>query len=140
MEISNFEQLIKSLVEQRAETARVKALHSDEVRKEEDIEAKIMEVLKEEGKDSYKSEFGTVSISHRTSFKIPGSPEEKKLFWDYLREKGVFENLITVNSNTLNSFCKTEREQAIEEGRGLEFNIPGIQPPVINEVLSLRKA
>lgn len=140
MEINDFELLVKSLVDQRAETARVKSLHSAEVKKEEDLELKILEVLKEEGKDSYKSEFGTVSISHRTSFKVPQSPEDRVLFFNYLKDKGVFDNLITVNSATLNSFCKVELEQAIEKGEALDFAIPGILPPTVGEIISFRKA
>lgn len=104
------------------------------------LEMTMLETLKGLGKDSYKSEIGTISIIHRTSFKTPKTPEEKAAFFDYLRAKNMFDALVSVNSQTLNSFCKAELETAIAEGRGLEFQIPGIGEPTVQEIIGFRKA
>ena len=73
---------------------------------------------------------------------LPATPEDKENFFSYLKEKGLFESLITVNSNTLNSFYMREWETVKEHGdpeEAMNFKIPGIQEPKLHEVISFRK-
>lgn len=140
MTIVEFEGICQSLRDQRAVVDQAKEAYELEVRKADDIEAKILECLEQMGRTNYKSKVGTVSITHRTSFKLPGSPEEKEAYFNYLREKDMYDSMISVNSSKHNSFCKAELELAEAEGRGLDFKIPGVAEPTINKTLSFRKA
>jgi predicted ribosome quality control (RQC) complex YloA/Tae2 family protein len=138
--VVQFEKLCEELTRQRAAYDDKAEELKEEGKKLQEMENKILMCLKELELDSYKSKHGTVSITHRTSFTVPKDPEAKAAFFEYLRDRGVYDSLVTVNSQTLNSFCKAELEAAIEEGRGLDFQIPGIGEHKVFESISFRKA
>lgn len=101
----------------------------------------IGQMLLDLGQDSFKTPLGTVSLRKRTSFKTPKDEESRNAFFGKLKDMGVFESMITVNSNTLNSFLKADYEQA--EARGddmVTYRFDGIEPPTISVTASLRKA
>ena len=55
--------------------------------------------------------------------------EDRGLFFAYLKEKGLFDDMITINSTTLNSFYKDEKIKA-KENEDISFldgGIPGIK-------------
>lgn len=139
MTIAEFEGILESLRLQRGKIDEAKEAYEAEVMKGDDIEKKILECLEQMGRTSYKGKVGTVSITHRTSFRLPASPEEKEAYFNYLRDKGMYDSMISVNSQKHNSFCKAEMEIAEAEGRGLDFKIPGVLEPTINKTLSFRK-
>lgn len=56
----------------------------------------------------------------------PATDEQKEAFNQYLKDKGIFDEMVSVHHQRLNSFYKSELEQAIEEGR--ELSIPGLEP------------
>lgn len=98
-------------------------------------------MLLELGQDSFRTPVGTMILTTRKSFKTPKDEESRNAFFGKLKELGLFEGMITVNSNTLNSFLKEEYAQA--EARGddmVTFKFPGIEPPTISVTASLRKA
>ena len=72
-------------------------------------------------------DFGKVVVDTKISVKVPKDPEKKQEFFNYLKEKGVFEPMATIHSATLNSFYNAELEVAREEGHA-DFNIPGLEP------------
>jgi hypothetical protein len=138
--VLDMEQLTEKIQAKRLEIDQAQDVVKELNKQLASLELTMMEKLHELGKDSYKSEVGTISIIHRTSFKTPKTPEEKAAFFDYLRAKNMFDALVSVNSQTLNSFCKAELETAIAEGRGLDFKIPGIGEPTVQEIIGFRKA
>jgi len=75
------------------------------------------------GKTSYKTDAGLFSYSVVENVKL--DPEGKEEFWNFLRERGLFEQMISVNSNTLNSFAK-EEFRAMEAAGELDPQIPGL--------------
>ena len=79
--------------------------------------------LQDLGKTSFKSPRGNFSFSVRETFKMPKSPEDRTLFFNYLKDKGVFEGLVSVNAATLNTWAKTE----IESSEELDMQIPGLE-------------
>ncbi len=83
-------------------------------------------------------DFGSAVAERRVreSVKVPHN-ENRELFFNYLKEKGIFESMVTVHSNTLNSWFKAEREIAVQEQRFL--NIPGLEAPVASNILAIRK-
>lgn len=138
--VARMEELSEKIQAKRLEVEAAQDVVKELNKQLASLEMTMLETLKGLGKDSYKSEIGTISIIHRTSFKTPKTPEEKAAFFDYLRAKNMFDALVSVNSQTLNSFCKAELETAIAEGRGLEFQIPGIGEPTVQEIIGFRKA
>ena len=88
--------------------------------------------------DSFKNEFGSFSKQARTSYKVPKTDEERRAFFEYLKEKGTYENMRTVNSMTLNAWAKQEFEAAALDG-DMDFRIPGLDEPTISEYISMRK-
>lgn len=134
--VEEFEALCKQLRDKRSEYEDAKRVASGINEEVVAIENKLAECLNSTDKDTYKSEYGTVSLTFRTSYKVPqgdGRPE----FFNYLKERGVFDHLITVNSQTLNAWSRKEIEAAKERGEILE--IPGLGEPTITPTISFRK-
>ena len=101
------------------------------------LESKMLDALEEADLMRFDAHDVMFLVSNKTSAKTPKSPEEKELFFNYLREQGVYEDMITVNSATLNSYVKTEEALATERGE-LDFQIPGIAIDYYKQ-LSVRK-
>lgn len=101
-------------------------------------EKEMLEMLNQSGLKNFKSPVGTVSISHRTSVKTPKTEEDRQAFFEYLKSKGLYDTMISVNSATLNSFYKAEFEEAKERGDD-DFEIPGIKEVTIDQNLSFRR-
>jgi hypothetical protein len=90
----------------------------------QEIEKDTAHFLENEGLERYVGKEGTFMWRHVSSYKVPKDTESRREFFDYLKEKGLYENLITVNSATLNAFARAEEE---EHGDELDFQIPGIE-------------
>ena len=88
--------------------------------------------------DSVKMFGFTFYVEERESVTTPKTLEDKKELFEYLKEQGLFEELVGVNSQTLNSFYKTQAKAALEEGI-LDFKLPGVPPPTVSKNLRLRK-
>ncbi len=95
----------------------------------------IIQILSDMGLPRYVSKKGIFSYKAESSWKVPKTNEERELFFTYLKEKGLFDQMISVNSASLNSWAKQE-EQAFE---GLDFQIPGLEKSGIRLTPSLRK-
>ena len=136
MEVTHVEDLVSRLAAKRQEIdiiARSKKVLDDELAT---LETQALEALKTMEKTSYSANSGTIFVQHRTSVKVP-QDAARAAFFEYLKVKGLFENMITVNSATLNSFYKTELVEAVDAGNA-DFEIPGLTPSIM-EVLSFRK-
>lgn len=92
--------------------------------KDESILQGILEHL---GRTKWVSEFGTIELRERKSVKIPRTPEDKKMLFEWLQTKGIFWEYVGVNSASLNSIYKTESEIAEQEGK--DFLLPGVGAP-----------
>lgn len=82
--------------------------------------------------------FGKLTVRKDFRVSMPKEPEAKEAFFGYLKEKGLFEDLATINHNTLNSFYKQEAQAAAEEGN-LGFVIPGLGEPKLSEIIVITK-
>lgn len=76
--------------------------------------------------DSYKGKAGSFSFRPVEGFRVPKDLETKKRFFTFLEEKGIFDELVSVNANTLNSWAQAEIEAAAERG-DFDFQIPGLE-------------
>lgn len=105
----------------------------------DEIETKFLGYLEEAELDSFDGAKGKVSIVNHFSVRVPQSVEEKKIFAKFLeKEKGVFWEMMSFNSRTINSFYKQEMEYAANEGN-TDFKIPGLGEPTHQKTLSFRR-
>lgn len=107
----------------------------------EEVDAKILAALKAAGKSKYYVDgLGTMGITQREIVTVPKTIEAKRKLFDYLREIGeeFFYSMLTVNSNTLNSWYNAKSEEAAEKGT-LGFLVPGVDQPTMRETLRFNK-
>lgn len=100
------------------------------------VENELLDMLDALGLKSFKSPLGSVETRRRESVKIPQGPAKDE-FFNYLKERGQFDALITVNSQTLNSWYKEESAEAIKNQKMLV--IPGLEAPTMMMSLALKK-
>lgn len=104
----------------------------------ERLKAEAMKIMKDSGKEKFFVEgMGTIYIHNRYSVTVPKEPSRRQEFFNYLKDKGVFEDIITVNHQTLNSYWKQEWETA---GSSPDFEIPGVGQPTLFQTVATRKA
>lgn len=140
--VANVEELAKKIQDKRAEK-EAKAAELAECNKElVELEQLAVRTLRELGKTSYKSEYGTITRTEKWRVNLPSTPEAREEFFAYLKEKGIFEKMITVNSNSLNAFYMQEWDASKDPNdpmASLDFRIPGIEEPKLYETMSFRK-
>lgn len=139
--VQSVEFLIKDIAEKRKDVEALKKTYSDANAELEELERKAIGMLKALGKSSFKGELGTITRVEKWRVNLPATDQDRENFFAYLRERGLFEKMITVNSNSLNSFYMQEWEQVKESDpmEALNFRIPGISEPKAHETLSFRK-
>ena len=136
--VREFQSLIDTTFKQRALVEDMEAAAAVESAKLEKLKKKCMAYLSQFGKSSEALPgIGTISVAKRLSVSHPKEPEAKAAFFEYLKNKGIFEDMVTVNSQTLNSWYRQEFELAKDEGRLVE--IPGVGEPNYVETLSMKK-
>lgn len=114
--------------------AKLKAINQET----DGVHAKILAHFDQTDKDKYVvKDVGTFYKDRRWSVKVPQGDERLK-FFDYLKQRDIFESMITVNSQTLNAFVKKEVEVQLEAGV-VDFKMPGIEEPKLTTTLRLRK-
>ncbi len=105
------------------------------------LQGQMLSILDRFGKSNYSvAGAGMLIKTERKSVSLPHSPEDKEAFYTYLKQRGIFEDIVSVNSMTLNAFWKREQEIAVEEERSIGFKIPGISEPKSSVTLSIRKS
>ncbi len=103
-----------------------------------EIEAQLIEALMDNQLKNYRAPEGLVSLVQKTSVKTPKTPEAREAFFGWLRERGLYDQLISVNSMTLNALYKEEFEAAALRG-DMDFKVPGLEEVTITPSISFRK-
>ena len=89
--------------------------------------------------DSFNAHGFTFYTQNKESVRIPKDEESKAAFFEWLKEQGLFDSMISVNSQTLNSLYRAKSEEALKEGV-LDFRIPGIDEPTTYKQLGMRRS
>ena len=124
--VSQLEAEIQEAFELRSKYEEAKNISNQEYEKLEAKQRRIMGMLEKLEMDSYKGKAGTFSYSLVESFKVPKDLEGREKFFAFLKERGVYDTMISVNSRTLNAFAKEELAAAENAGE-LDFQIPGLE-------------
>lgn len=104
----------------------------------EEAENDLLAALEKSEKDKWEINECKVSVTHRTSVKVPKELEQKRALFDYLREQGIFEELVNVNSQTLNAYYREQLEKKLEEG-DVTWTLPGVGEATTTKGLQVRK-
>lgn len=100
----------------------------------------MLEYMNEAKLTNFKTSSGTMILNRRFAVTVPKGPD-LEAFLSYLQDQkpDSYRALRTVNYQTLNGWYKEELDAAVERGE-LDFQIPGLHEPTVNEYLSVRKA
>jgi len=124
--VKDLERAIEIAFELKKQHAEEKAVASATYAALESQKQTVIGMLETLGKTSYKSDNGTFSYKEEYSYRVPKDLASRDLFFKHLRDKGIFEEMITVNSRTLNSWAKLEEIAAEKEGN-IDYQVPGIE-------------
>lgn len=103
------------------------------------LESKIIAVMDETEKEKiHVKGKGLIYTTDRFTVPTPKNLDDKKKFFKHLTERGIFFEMVSVNSQTLNTFYKSEMENAVARG-DVDFKLPGIGEPSHVRTLSVRK-
>lgn len=128
--VSDLDKIVSELREAKDAIKDLK----DEQKKWNDMaagcEARLLEYFEETGKTQHVGVDAKVHVRETMSFKTPKTRDDKEKFFNYLKEKGedIYWGLATVNSQTLNAFCKQELQIA-NDNKVFPFTVPGIEDP-----------
>lgn len=137
IKVDDFEKVCENIALLRAEVAAKKADVAKVQEYLDQEEKKAMAMLEASEKTKYVSEYGTIYTAVYESIAVPKG-NNKQEFFKYLKDNGIYDEVVTVNSQWLNGWYRKEKEAAIEGGNIL-FTIPGIENPVSTVRLSFRK-
>ena len=115
-------ELIKRAVELTGELNATKATQKKLQSELDDVEMKIMRVMELLGQTKFSAHGYTFYTHTSMSVQTPKTPEEKEMLFDWLREKGIFAEIVGVNSQTLNKLYRDFADEALARGE-LEFQI-----------------
>lgn len=134
--VADFDKLVDQMRVAYDEEEAAAAVKADATKKVKGLEAQCITFLEELGRTNFQTPFGTPSIVNNWKVKNPEDNSAKKMFFDFLRERGGEELVLkymTVNNNSLNSFYKKEAKEA--EKKGELLSIPGIGAPSLHKSL-----
>jgi hypothetical protein len=131
--------MVEELFAQRRKIEEMDLKLSSENKILAQMEAAVVMALKELGRKNYQSPHGTVGITNKWRVNLPQTDADKAKLFDWMRERGIYERYVTVNSNSLNSLFLEEWDAAKKRGEGMEFRLPGVPEPKLFERLTVTK-
>ena len=133
---------LKDLWEQKKRVDEISGVLDEEKSRLEARKTEIQKMMEAMGLEKQPLPgYGTVFRQKSFSVKIPKDPESKERLFGWIKDhKGedVLRNMISINSQTLNSFYKAELEVAKEKG-DVDWVLPGIETPEVYYTLNMRK-
>lgn len=132
MELTELKQMTNKLFSLRQEKAAKEAEVDEITAQVKDLEYKILNVLEAAEMSRFDGDLCTVIKTDHLSVTMPKDESNRRAFFDYLKERKIFDSMITVHSGTLNSWYR--EEDAIGN-----FQIPGLDQPKSYSKLQVRK-
>lgn len=130
-------QAIERVYQLAKEEAEAEAARSKITKLKMSAEALVISLLEAAKMDEFPSEYGKFSLDPQSTLSF--ATVDKSLFYPYLKAKGDFEALATIHAKTFLGYYNREEKKAIEEGRGMEFSMPGVPEPKIYTKLKYKK-
>lgn len=102
----------------------------------EEQEKLVLDTLRANGREKYSVQgMGTVYIISKEVYRTPKTLDDKRKLFQYIQEKYGVEactNMLSINSQTLNSWANKEAEAGV-------MSIPGLEAPTMMESIGMRK-
>lgn len=134
--LEEMDNLIEAYAKARAEYDQAKDYSSQLAKAVDALEHTIVQTLAANKRKNYSVDgIGMVSVQHRESYKVPKDTEDKKILFDYIKQKYNGETLmsmVSIHSATLNSWANQEAASGV-------MQIPGLGQPTVTETISFRK-
>lgn len=127
MEFEEISELIDEFLVIRREKQELKRQEKLLNEKQEDLKVKLLAILEETGEGRIANSKATLTRVSKLSVKTPQDSDAKESFFQYLRERGLAD-MLSVHSQTLNSWYKKECEWAEQNGKVFELP-PGLDCP-----------
>ena len=134
--LEDFENLTDKFFELREEKEQMRKVMSEKESEIKAIEKQLIAFMEQYEKTNHSGRKGSISVAVSRYPSMPKDPDKKRSFFSYLQEQGVYEDLVSVNHNTLQSWYK--QEVAANEDDPL-FEVPGLEP-YERKTLRARKA
>lgn len=125
--IEEFEREIDRLFEMKEEVAALEKQQSFINTQIEELQERVIATLEAHGKTKHVGRKGSISLSIDSYPSFPKEPQKREEFFEYLKKRNVYEDLVTVNAQTLRRFFKDEKE-AHGGDENPDFKIPGLEP------------
>lgn len=136
LNLKEFEALCTEMFEQRRKVEELEKQAKEASTILEELKTKVGAIMSEVGKEKYHVEGqGLIYFQNKRTASMPKDPAKRAEFFQYLKDKGIFEDLITVHSQTLTSFWNQE----FEASQSPDFKIPGIDEPSARKTLSMKR-
>lgn len=134
-------QEVDALVEQynklEAEKETLAAQVTEKNKEMMKIQGRLAQYLKELGRSEYDSPFGEVETKETWSITLPKDEPSRQLLWAHLKERDLFDSMISINANSLNALFRRDFKKAQDEG-DLTFSMPGIAAPKVYETTKIK--
>jgi hypothetical protein len=140
MTVEEFDRLVGQIFQIRSEIATLNDQASAKEKELFGLKCRAVEALKEFGRKNYQTPKGTISIRNTLQVSLPKTEEDKRLMFEWMKDKGIYEKFATVNYNSLKSLVKSHMEEIEATGGDpiLDF-IPGVPAPTLFQDLTFTK-
>lgn len=123
---------------QREEHEHAKRVAAELWEQCEKLKSEIIRILEAAELERFDADSVTVFRKDKQTVSMPKEPAQRRAFFEHLREKGIFEDMVTINHQTLNAWFKREQEEAEDRG-DVDYRVPGIDEVKTYSDLSVRK-
>lgn len=133
--LEQFEKLCEDCANKYAEIKEMEDQVDAEKKELTAMKNKVLEYMNQLKKSKYSANAASFSVSDKLSVKVPKTPEDKALFFNWLKKEGLYDSLVTVNSQTLNSLYNEE----FKRNNNADFEIPGVGKASYYQTLNMRR-
>lgn len=138
MTIDEFEDLIDQAYSLKLQAEELDTKKKDKEKELAELNRVICAEFERLDKTSYVGRRCQLVLVQKMNVTMPKDPDDKRAFFDYLKHKGIMEDMVSVNHNSLNAFFKAELAEAVATGDH-GFKIPGLSEPKAYQYLSFKK-
>lgn len=121
--VEEFDEFVKGYDEERIILKDLEDKVSEQKGKIDGLNAKLADMLEALGRTKYSAPNGLINIVKRDFYAHPKGDEKEK-FFGYLRERGLLESVVSVNSQSLQKLIEGELE-----GKPEGWLPPGVNKP-----------
>lgn len=135
--LAQFQNMCNKVFEMDTEIKSKEAAIKEEKKVLEDLKGKVQFLMEKYKMQNTTCEGGMIYRTERTSVALP-QDEDKKKFFAYLKEQGIFEDMVHMNSLTFNKFYKETRDAELEKGN-VSWKMPGVGEEMVISKIGMRR-